>query len=60
MQESSVYRSILLEGEVKKQREIALNFLREGFPIEAIARGTGLSVAEVEQLRQHMGEAAPS
>jgi hypothetical protein len=30
MQESTVYRSILAEGEVKKQREIAINLLRRG------------------------------
>ena len=56
MQESTVYRSILAEGEVKKQREIALNFLREGLPIEAIARGTGLSTEEVQQLQQQVNE----
>jgi predicted transposase YdaD len=41
MQESTVYQSILAEGEVKKQREIALNFLRDGLSVEAVARGTG-------------------
>ena len=56
MQESTVYRSILAEGEVKKQREIALNFLREGLSIEAIARGTGLSIEEVQQLLQTVNE----
>ena len=56
MQESTVYRSIFAEGETKgeekKQREIALNFLREGLPIKAVSRGTGLSVEEVQQLQQ--------
>ena len=55
MQESTVYRSIFAEGETKgeeKKREIALNFLREGLPIEAVSRGTGLSVEEVQQLQQ--------
>ena len=51
MQESSVYRSILMEGEQKKQREIALNFLREGLSVETVARGTGLSIEEVQQLQ---------
>lgn len=54
MQESSVYRSILAEGEQKKQREIALNLLREGLSVEIIARGTGLSIAEVQQLQQQI------
>jgi len=52
MQESTVYRSIQKEAEAKKQREIALNFLRDGLSIEIIARGTGLSIEEVEQLQQ--------
>jgi predicted transposase/invertase (TIGR01784 family) len=60
MQESTVYRSIFAEGETKgeekKQREIALNFLREGFPIEAVARGTGLSIEEAQQLQQQMNQ----
>ncbi|MGG6270835.1 Rpn family recombination-promoting nuclease/putative transposase [Leptolyngbya sp. AN03gr2] len=56
MQESSVYRSILAEGEEKKQREIAINFLREGLPIEIVARGTGLSIVEVQQLQQQINE----
>ncbi|MCC5602214.1 Rpn family recombination-promoting nuclease/putative transposase [Nostoc favosum] len=54
MQESTVYQSILAEGEVKKQREIALNFLRDGLSVEAVARGTGLSVEEVQQLQQQL------
>lgn len=48
MQESVIYRLIQKE----KAEEIALNLLREGFPIDAIARGTGLSVGEVQQLQQ--------
>jgi predicted transposase YdaD len=37
MQESSVYRSILAEGEGRKQREIAINLLRQGVVIDIIA-----------------------
>jgi hypothetical protein len=40
MQESVIYRSIQND----QKREIALNFLREGLSIEAVARGTGLSI----------------
>jgi predicted transposase YdaD len=59
MQESTVYRSILAEGEERKQREIAANFLRDGLSVEIVARGTGLTIAEVQQLQQTLSEAAP-
>jgi predicted transposase YdaD len=59
MQESTVYRSIFAEGEAKKQREIALNFLREGLPVETVARGTGLAIAEVQQLQQQINSSNP-
>jgi uncharacterized protein (DUF1697 family) len=49
MQESVIYRSIQREAEeraeARKQREIATNFLRDG-----------LSVEEVQQLRQQLNE----
>ena len=60
MQESTVYRSILAEGEAKKQREIAINLLRDGFPVEAVAHGTGLSIEEVQQLQQQMDQPSPN
>jgi predicted transposase/invertase (TIGR01784 family) len=47
MQESVIYRSIQKD----EKRAIALNFLREGLSVEAVARGTGLSVEEVQQLQ---------
>lgn len=57
MQESVIYRSIQQEAEtraeVRKQREIATNLLQEGLSIETIARATGLSIEEVQQLQQH-------
>jgi predicted transposase/invertase (TIGR01784 family) len=58
MQESVIYRSIQREAEeraeARTQREIATNFLRDGLSVEAVARGTGLSIEEVEQLqKQH-------
>jgi predicted transposase YdaD len=57
MQESTVYRSILAEGEAKKQREIAVNLLRTGnVAINIIASATGLSFEEVQQLQQQMTE----
>ncbi|MBD1844267.1 Rpn family recombination-promoting nuclease/putative transposase [Cyanobacteria bacterium FACHB-63] len=60
MQESSVYRSIFAEGEEKKQREIALNLLREGLSIVTIARATGLTIEQVQQLQQQLNESASS
>lgn len=56
MQESSVYRSIFAEGAAEKQREIAINLLRDGVLLEVVARGTGLSIAEVQQLQQQINQ----
>jgi predicted transposase/invertase (TIGR01784 family) len=56
MQESTVYRSIWREAEEEKTRTIALNFLREGLAVEAIARGTGLSIEQIQQLQQQLNE----
>lgn len=56
MQEATVYRSILAEGEARKQREIAVNLLRQGVTINIIASATGLSIEEVQQLQQQISE----
>jgi predicted transposase/invertase (TIGR01784 family) len=50
MQESVIYRSIQND----EKRAIALNLLQEGLAIEIVARGTGLSIEEVQQLQQQM------
>jgi predicted transposase/invertase (TIGR01784 family) len=60
MQESTVYRSIWREAEEEKTRAIALNFLRDGLSVEAVARGTGLSIEEVQQLQQQLNGSAQS
>ncbi|KAM3114817.1 Rpn family recombination-promoting nuclease/putative transposase [Phormidesmis sp. 146-33] len=60
MQESTVYRSIWREAEEEKTRVIALNFLRDGLSVESVARGTGLSIEEVQQLQQQINESAQS
>jgi predicted transposase/invertase (TIGR01784 family) len=64
MQESTVYRSIMAEGvtegEVRKQREIAVNSLREGLSIATVIRITGLSIEEVQQLQQQLDGSAQS
>ncbi len=59
MQESVIYQEIIAEGEAKgraegsqeKAKQIAKNLLNEGMEIELIARVTGLSVEQVEQLQ---------
>jgi predicted transposase/invertase (TIGR01784 family) len=56
MQESTVYRSIWRDAQKEDKREVALNFLREGLLVELVARGTGLSVEEVQQLQQQLNE----
>ena len=38
------------EGESQKQREIAKNFKDSGIPLDLIAKNTGLSVEEIENL----------
>jgi predicted transposase/invertase (TIGR01784 family) len=60
MQESTVYRSIQREVQEERDRAIALNFLREGLSVEMVARGTGLSLEEVQQLQQQLNNSAPS
>jgi predicted transposase/invertase (TIGR01784 family) len=56
MQESVIYRSIQKD----EKRAIALNFLREGLSIETVARGTGLSLEEVQELQQQISGSAQS
>lgn len=60
MQESTVYRSIWQDAQKERDRAIALNFLRDGLSVEAVARGTGLSIEEVQQLQQQLNGSAQS
>jgi predicted transposase/invertase (TIGR01784 family) len=60
MQESTVYRSIQREVQDERDRAIALNLLREGLAIEIVARGTGLSIEQVQQLQHTMNEPVQS
>lgn len=39
-----------VKGRAEEQRQIAVNFKKQGVDIETIAKGTGLSVAEIERL----------
>ena len=54
MQESTIYRSIARDERREEKRSIALNFLRDGFSVEAVSHGTGLSIEEVQQLQQQL------
>lgn len=56
MQESVIYRSIWKDAQREEKREIAFNFLRDGLSVEAVARGTGLSIEEVQQLLKQLNE----
>jgi len=56
MQESTVYRSIRREGQEEAKRTIALNLLQGGVDINLIASSTGLSLEEVQQLQQQVGD----
>ena len=60
MQESSVYRSIARDERRDEKRSIALNFLRDGFSVEAVSHGTGLSIEEVQQLQQQINKSVHS
>ena len=40
----------LAKGASQKQREIAKNFKNSGVPLDLIAKNTGLSVEEIENL----------
>ena len=48
--QASMVESTYGEGRAEEKREIALNLLREGLPIETIAKTTGLSIDEVESI----------
>lgn len=59
-QESVIYRSIQEETEASAKRSIALDFLRGGLSVEAVARGIGLLIEEVHQLQQQLNGSAQS
>ncbi|MBD2201482.1 hypothetical protein H6G33_02545 [Calothrix sp. FACHB-1219] len=60
MQESTVYRAIERDARKEEKRAIALNLLRDNLSVEVVARGTGLSIEEVQQLQQQLSESPPS
>jgi predicted transposase/invertase (TIGR01784 family) len=63
MQESVTYQAIKAEGRAEGRaeecQEVAINLLKEGIPLETIARVTGLSIEQVQQLQtNNMGDRA--
>jgi predicted transposase/invertase (TIGR01784 family) len=51
MQESTVYRAIQEETTHENMRQVAINLLQEGLALETIARVTGLTVEQIQQLQ---------
>jgi predicted transposase YdaD len=47
LEETRVYQ----EAQEEKARAIASNLLQQGFPIEAIAQATGLTLEQLQQLQ---------
>ena len=56
MRESVIYQDILQEGRQEGHLEVALNLLREGMPVETIAKVTGLTIAEITALAKSEGK----
>jgi predicted transposase YdaD len=52
MKESVTYQEILLEGEAREKTKIALNMIQCNISTDLIAQITGLSLEEIERLRQ--------
>jgi predicted transposase/invertase (TIGR01784 family) len=58
MQESVTYQAILAEGlaegraegRAEEVRRVAMNLLKEGILVEIVARVTGLSLEQIQQL----------
>ncbi|MEH2291725.1 hypothetical protein [Nostoc sp.] len=51
MRESVTYQSLLAEGRDQGIRRVAINMLKEGMSIEVVAKVTGLTVEQVQQLQ---------
>ncbi|MDF5729597.1 MAG: hypothetical protein PUP92_16710 [Rhizonema sp. PD38] len=51
MQESVIYQEIRKEALVEGVQRVAVNLLREGMSVEMIARVTGLTAEQIQQLQ---------
>lgn len=56
VQESVTYQLLLDEGAQKAARKIAVNLLKEGLSLELIAKTTGLTLEQVQQLQSNQIE----
>ena len=56
---ASIVEGAREEGEIKGRKEVARQMLAEGFTTDTVARLTGLSVEEIEQLRHDTPHANP-
>ena len=59
MRDSVTYQLIKEEGAEENTRKIAINMLQEGISIELIAKTTGLTVEEVQQLKSNQADNQP-
>jgi predicted transposase/invertase (TIGR01784 family) len=46
----------IIKGKDEERQTIALNLLRQGFAIEAIAQATGLTIAQLQALQAQSDE----
>lgn len=51
---STVDRKAREQGREQEKVEIAVNFLKMGLSVEQVADGTGLTVKEVEKIRDNL------
>jgi predicted transposase/invertase (TIGR01784 family) len=55
MRESVIYQSILEEGREEgaeqKTRQLVVNFLKEGASIDLVAKATGLTIEQIQQIQ---------
>ena len=59
MRDSVTYQLIKEEGAEENTRKIAINMLQEGISIELVAKTTGLTVEEVQQLQSNQADNQP-
>jgi predicted transposase YdaD len=59
LEETRVYQEAYQEGQEEKAQAIALNLLREKIPLETIARTTGLTIAQLQQLQAENPRRSP-
>jgi predicted transposase/invertase (TIGR01784 family) len=56
LEETRVYREAKEDGKQEEKQEIAINLLQQGFPIEAIAKATKLTIEQIQQLQTQLSQ----